>query len=113
MEMHTLDSLRRTHGIDVRPSATARSIRQFGHTDARQFIGKARSAKFRAAISIAARWLANGVRKLVFEPIAKELRYRRDARRLTEMSDYLLNDIGITRDEIHYYVRFGHPNDNV
>jgi uncharacterized protein YjiS (DUF1127 family) len=39
--------------------------------------------------------------------LAKELRIRRDRRQLMNMSDHMLKDIGLTRSQIGYAVRFG------
>ena len=39
--------------------------------------------------------------------IAKEVRIRRDTRKLRLMSDEMLNDIGLTRSEISGAVRYG------
>ena len=38
--------------------------------------------------------------------IAREHRIRRDTRELMSMSDHLLKDIGLTRSQIRYAVRF-------
>jgi uncharacterized protein YjiS (DUF1127 family) len=43
----------------------------------------------------------------IVRAIAWELRIRRDTRELMTMSDYLLKDIGLTRSQIGYAVRFG------
>jgi uncharacterized protein YjiS (DUF1127 family) len=39
--------------------------------------------------------------------IASERRIRRDTRQLMTMSDHMLKDIGLTRSQIGYAVRFG------
>jgi uncharacterized protein YjiS (DUF1127 family) len=39
--------------------------------------------------------------------IARERRIRRDTRQLMTMSDHMLKDIGLTRSQIGYAVRFG------
>lgn len=39
--------------------------------------------------------------------IAREHRIRRDTRELMTMSDHMLKDIGLTRSQIGYAVRFG------
>ena len=39
--------------------------------------------------------------------MAREHRIRRDMRELMTMSDHLLKDIGLTRSQIGYAVRFG------
>jgi uncharacterized protein YjiS (DUF1127 family) len=39
--------------------------------------------------------------------IAREHRIRRDTRDLMTMSDHLLKDIGLTRSQVRYAVRFG------
>ena len=39
--------------------------------------------------------------------IAQELRIRRDMRQLAAMEDYMLKDIGLSRGEIEYRVRYG------
>jgi uncharacterized protein YjiS (DUF1127 family) len=43
----------------------------------------------------------------VVQFLAKELRIRRDTRQLMNMSDHMLKDIGLTRSQIGYAVRFG------
>jgi uncharacterized protein YjiS (DUF1127 family) len=49
-----------------------------------------------------ARFLVRFVRAM-----ASEHRIRRDTRELLGMSDYMLKDIGLTRSQIGYAVRFG------
>jgi uncharacterized protein YjiS (DUF1127 family) len=41
--------------------------------------------------------------------LVREIRLRRDARRLAELSDHMLKDIGVSRGEIDSVVRDGHP----
>ena len=48
-----------------------------------------------------------GARELV-ALIARELRVRRDMRRLSELDDTMLRDIGIARSDIEGAVRRGH-----
>jgi uncharacterized protein YjiS (DUF1127 family) len=43
----------------------------------------------------------------IVRAMAREHRIRRDTRELMTMSDHLLKDIGLTRSQIGYAVRFG------
>jgi uncharacterized protein YjiS (DUF1127 family) len=43
----------------------------------------------------------------IVRAVARELRIRRDTRELMTMSDHMLKDIGLTRSQIGYAVRFG------
>jgi len=43
----------------------------------------------------------------IVRAIAREHRIRRDTRELMAMSDHMLKDIGLTRSQIVYAVRFG------
>jgi uncharacterized protein YjiS (DUF1127 family) len=48
-----------------------------------------------------------GVAARIARAIAKEVRIRRDTRKLMLMSDWMLKDIGLTRAEIGRAVRYG------
>ena len=52
-------------------------------------------------------WTAVSVGRFAAMWIAREVRVRRDARRLAEFSDYMLHDIGISRADIEGAVRRG------
>ena len=79
MELHSPQSLYRTHGISVEP----RPARRASMTSLLAKLGE------------------------IGRVISREMRHRRAVAELSEMDDHLLRDIGVSRTQIPYIVRHG------
>ena len=106
MEMHTRESLRRVHGIDMRPAVARVTTHRLTYSECHRMACHARSKVIRRAISGASKQFAGLVTKFV-SSIKHDLRSRKAERALMQLSDWQLRDIGITRSEIHLVVRHG------
>ncbi|MEM8973853.1 MAG: DUF1127 domain-containing protein [Pseudomonadota bacterium] len=106
MEMHTRESLRRIHGIQIRPLLVNAKTSRLNYIDYTAMAVKLRDRYVCSA-------LAAGVMKFVSvldsltASFRNELRYRAAEGSLMQMSEYQLEDIGVQRDQIHVAVRHG------
>lgn len=110
MEMHTRESLRRIHGIDMRPAMARVPTHRRTYSECHRMARHARSKVIRRALSGTAMLFAGLVTKFV-SSIKHESRSRKTERALMQLSDWQLRDIGITRSEIHLVVRHGLKSD--
>ena len=107
MEMQSRESLRRIHGVNVRPARARRPVSKLGYADSRREAGVVRGWMLLGALKAVAMF----VRKTMIDPVRREMRRRRDVHHLMQMSDHQLRDIGLDRNEIHYRVYHGRPED--
>ena len=112
MEMHTLDSLRRVHGFDVRKVGTVSPAHKLSVAECHKFAARARSRFFAQAIITAAKAVAEIANRFVISPIRREFRCRNASRALMQLTDRQLDDIGVSRGDIEYVVRNGKPTTN-
>ena len=97
MEMHSIDSLRQVHGVDVRPAGTP--VSRLSNAG----VGAMRAQAFVTAIRQASAFVA----RYTTAPIARYFRHQNDINHLMRFSDAELKDIGIARDQIARFVRHG------
>lgn len=78
MELHTPDSLRRIHGIEIRPTKSLRRIYLPRFADFCRAAAKGRKNFLRKVCSVAAGGLVRTFGKLIVEPIRREMKYRNE-----------------------------------
>lgn len=101
MEMHSIDSLRQVHGVDVRPAGTP--VSRLSYAGARAVVGALRAQTFVTAMRQAGAFVA----RYTTAPVARYFRHQNDINHLMRFSDAELKDIGIARDQIVRFVRHG------
>ena len=106
MEMHTRESLRRIHGIQVRPVFVNSQTSRLNCMDYTTMAVQLRDRYVCNALARGMRRFAGLIGKLT-ALLRNELRYRAAERSLMDMSEYQLRDIGIRRDQISGAVRSG------
>lgn len=107
MEMHTRESLRRVHGIDVRERRASLPIPKMIVTGRRKRAWRVRHFYFAKIIVAGARAIVEAAGKFLILPIRHAVRSRNAIRQLMQMSDRQLHDIGVSRGEIKHLVRNG------
>lgn len=112
MEMHTIDSLRRVHGIDARKIRAVSPVHKLTLAECHRLAGRARSRFFTQVIVAAAKAVAEVANRFLISPIRRKFRCRNASRALMQMTDRQLDDIGVSRGDIEYVVRNGKPTAN-
>ena len=106
MEMHTRESLRRVHGIEVPPFVVRAHTDQLTYSDYSMMAARLRNRAIAEAFAGAVK-LVKGLAVRIGSFIGHKIRCRRDERLLMQMSEHLLKDIGIQRSQIAGAVRYG------
>lgn len=109
MEMHTKESIRRVHRIDVRKARAFPPVHRMRLAEDRILAEKVSNAYFRNRIVTAAAAVVAAVRKFAVAPIRQEIQCGNAMRELMRLTDRQLSDIGISRGDIRYVVRYGKP----